>query len=253
MSANPIIALVPGSFSTTAAYEKVIEQLSKHGYPILRIELKSVGGLTPATSIDDAAHIYSIIAPLVEEGKEIVVVMHSYGGIPGTDGTKGLAKVDQAAAGKKGGVIGLVYIAALMVKQGASLGSARGETGPLPDWVSFDGGFMSLDNIVAARETLSDLPQEEAEKWAHIFQKHSAASFGTELEYPAYKYIPSWYILAENDKIVEPEFQQKMVDTAREDNNTPITLVKLQSGHAPTISQTEKVVDVIREAAGEKI
>ena len=244
--------MVPGSFSTTAAYDKLIEQLSKHDYPVLRIELKSVGGTVPATSIDDAAHINSTLAPLVEEGKDIVVIMHSYGGIPGTDGTKGLAKVDQAAAGKKGGVIGLVYIAALMIQQGASLASTRGETGPLPEWVTFDGAFMSLDSNVAVRETLSDLPQEEAEKWAHIFEKHSAASFGTELEYPAYKYIPSWYILAENDKIVEPELQQRMVDRAREDNSNPITLVKLNSGHAPIISQTEKVVDVIRAAAGEK-
>ena len=251
MSTRPTIALVPGSFSTTAAYDKVIEQLSKHGYPILRIELKSVGGTIPATSLDDAAHIGSVLTPLVEEGKEVVVVMHSYGGIPGTDGTKGLAKVDQTAAGKKGGVIALVYVAALLVKQGASLATTRGETGPLPDWVTFDGAFMSMDTAIAARETLSDLPPEEAGKWAHIFEKHSAASFGTELEYPAYRYIPSWYILTENDKIVDPELQQRMVDRAREENGTPIKVVKLQAGHAPIISQPEKVVDVIREAAGE--
>jgi pimeloyl-ACP methyl ester carboxylesterase len=253
MSVKPTIALVPGSFSTTAAYDKLIEQLSEHGYPTLRIELKSVGGTVPATSHDDAAHIHSTLSPLVEEGKEIVVIMHSYGGVPGTDGTKGLAKVDQSATGKSGGVIALVYIAALMIRQGASLAETRGETGSLPDWVTFDGAFMSLDSKVAVRETLSDMPGEEADKWAHIFEKHSAASFGTELQYAAYKYIPSWYILAENDKIVEPELQQRMVDRAREDNDTPIKLVKLTSGHAPIISQTEKVVDVIREAAGEQI
>jgi len=44
-----------------------------------------------------------------------------------------------------------------------------------------------------------------------------------------------------------------MVDVAREDNETPIKLVKLQSGHAPIVSQTEKVVDAIRQAAGEKL
>lgn len=253
MSVKPTIALVPGSFSTTAAYDKLIEQLSKHGYPILRIGLKSVGGIVPATSLDDAAHIQSTLLPLVENGKEIVVIMHSYGGIPGTDGTKGLAKVDQTAAGKTGGVIALVYVAALMIQQGASLASTRGESGPLPDWVTFDGTFMSLDNKIAVRDTLSDLPEEEAEKWAHIFGKHSAASFGTELQYPAYQYIPSWYIMTENDKIVEPELQQRMVDRAKEDNDTPIKVVKLASGHAPIISQTEKVVEVIREAAGEKI
>jgi pimeloyl-ACP methyl ester carboxylesterase len=253
MSVKPTIALVPGSFSTTAAYDKLIEQLSEHGYPIMRIELKSVGGPVSATSLDDAADINYILTPPVEEGKDIVVVMHSYGGIPGTDGTKGLAKVDQEAAGKKGGVIGLVYIAALLVKQGASLGSTRGDTRPLPDWVTFEGEFMNLDPIMAAREAFSDLPQEEAEKWAHVFRKHSAASFGSELQYPAYRYIPSTYILAENDIIVDPDEQQRMVDVAREDNETPIKLVKLQSGHVPIVSQTEKVVDAIREAAGEKL
>ena len=252
MCAKPTIAFVPGSFVTTGGYDLVIEQLSKLDYPTVRIELKSVGGTTLATSIDDAAHINSVLAPLVARGKEVVVVMHSYGGIPGTDGTKSLAKVDQQAAGKEGGIIGLVYIAAFMIQQGASATSTRGDPGPMPDWLSFEAGFMSLDSIKAARETFSDLPPDEAEKWAHIFRKHSAPSFGSNLEYPAYQYIPSWYILAENDKIVEPELQQKMVDKARENNNTPIELVKLQSGHAPIVSQAAKVVEVIVAAAGGK-
>lgn len=253
MSPKPTIVLVPGSFSTSAPYGKLVEQLSQHNYPVLRIELKSVGGPVSATSIDDAAHINSVLKPLVEEDKDIVVVMHSYGGIPGTDSTKGLAKVDQEAAGRKGGVIGLVYITALLVKQGASLVSTRGDTGRLPDWITFEGEFMKVDLNTIARETFSDLPQDEAEKWAHVFSKHSAASFGTELQYPAYRYIPSTYILAENDKILPPVEQQAMVDAARQNNHTPMKLVKLQSGHAPAVSQTVRVAEIIREAAGEKM
>ena len=253
MSIKPTIALIPGSFSTIRVYERVIEQLTKHNFPVFGIELKSVGGLNAATSTDDAAHINSILAPLVEEGKQIVVVMHSYGGIPGTDGTKDLAKVDQQARGKEGGVIGLVYIAALMVQQGASLSSTRGDLGPLPDWVTVDGEFMSMDKVKAARETFSDLPEDEAGEWANVFQSHAMSSFGTELVYPAYRFNPSWYILTEGDKIVGPEEQQNMVDKARENNSNPIKIVKLQSSHGPIVSQPEKVVDVIRQAAGEQI
>lgn len=47
--------------------------------------------------------------------------MHSYAGVPGTESVKGFARKDLAAQGKKGGVVGLVYLSSFIVPAGASV------------------------------------------------------------------------------------------------------------------------------------
>lgn len=82
----------------------------------------------PATVADDAKHIRQrYLTQLVTEGKEVIVVMHSYSGIPGTESIKGFARKDLAAQGRKGGVVGLVYITAFLVAAGGSVASILGE------------------------------------------------------------------------------------------------------------------------------
>ncbi|TKA37732.1 hypothetical protein B0A49_13638 [Cryomyces minteri] len=184
---NPTI-VVPGSFSTPPLYSGFIDQLSTHDYETVVIELPSVGGSTPATMTDDAAHIQSVIAGLANEGKDSILVMHSYGGIPGTEGVKGFSKNDREASSKKGGVRALVYVTALVVAPGASLASTIEGAGNT-DAVRVEGDFMYLNPIINAQITFSDLPSAEAEAWAAKMPHHSTATFGGELSYPAYRYI----------------------------------------------------------------
>jgi hypothetical protein len=81
----------------------------------------------PPTMQDDAASIKSVISGVVDSGKEVVVVMHSYGGYPGTEATEGLGKVDRQKQGKQGGVVALVYVAAWMPAVGKSIFTLQGE------------------------------------------------------------------------------------------------------------------------------
>lgn len=54
--------------------------------------------------------------------------MHSYGGLPGATAAKGLSKSERKAAGKPGGIIGLIFICAFIAKDGQSLlGSLPGQ------------------------------------------------------------------------------------------------------------------------------
>jgi hypothetical protein len=77
-------------------------------------------------------------AKIADEGKDIVLVMHSYGGIPATESAHGLAKKDREAAGKKGGIVALLYVAALLVQPVMSLGSTLGAGYGIPDYVKVD-------------------------------------------------------------------------------------------------------------------
>ena len=55
---------------------------------------------------------------LEHETRDVIIVMHSYSGVPGSVAVKGLSKGERKADGKDTGVIGLIYIAALLAKGG---------------------------------------------------------------------------------------------------------------------------------------
>lgn len=127
-SEKPTILLIPGAWHQANAVEDVAIILRAQRYPVHTMALLSVGGPTSTTVADDAEDIRQrYLTPLVTQGKEVIVVMHSYSGIPGTESIKGFARKDLAAQGKKGGVIGLLYITAFLVAAGQSVASILGD------------------------------------------------------------------------------------------------------------------------------
>ena len=70
----------------------------------------------------DAAFIRTnVIMPQIDAGKEVILAVHSYGGLPGAVAAKGLSKEERMADGKEGGIIGLIFICALVTRTGDSL------------------------------------------------------------------------------------------------------------------------------------
>ena len=109
--------------------------LEAAGYPTACPLQPSYGADPPTTNLyDDAAVIHSAARSLVNEGKYVVVAMHSYGGCVGTQAiTKDLATKQRAEKGLPGGVVRLFYICAFLLPMGDSLGSAFG--GNLPPFI----------------------------------------------------------------------------------------------------------------------
>jgi pimeloyl-ACP methyl ester carboxylesterase len=121
---KPTILLIPGAWHTGSTFEPVANILRAQGYQAEPVTLPSAGGPTSTTAYDDAEHIQkTYLNDLVAQGKEVILVMHSYGGIPGTECVKGFARRDLAAQGKKGGVVSLIYQSAFIVPAGASVES----------------------------------------------------------------------------------------------------------------------------------
>ena len=69
---------------------------------------------------EDAASIHAELEKLADEGKEIVVIGHSYGGIPVSEAQKGLSLEERRKEGKKGGVVRLGYLTAFVPPVGIS-------------------------------------------------------------------------------------------------------------------------------------
>lgn len=115
-SQEPTIVLVPGSFNYSAIYTAVTDKFTALGHSLKAVELRTVGKRPgpPPTMYDDAAAIASEVEKLADEGKDVVLVGHSYGGLPISQSLKGLSRAAREKEGKKGGVVRLAYLAALV-------------------------------------------------------------------------------------------------------------------------------------------
>jgi alpha-beta hydrolase superfamily lysophospholipase len=118
---KPSILLVPGSFALPEFYDPVFDIVRSKGYDIKGLHKPSVGlsagqprpGPLP-TMYDDAAHIAKEVEKLVDEGKDVILVPHSYGGVPASQSTKGLSKAERQQAGKPGGIVNIAYLTCLV-------------------------------------------------------------------------------------------------------------------------------------------
>lgn len=121
-SSKPAIVLIPGAWHTPEGFTPLITLLSIAGYPCIPVSLPSTGAHPSHPDFSkDVAHVRNIVTTLVEAGKDVVLVMHSGGGIPGSESVRSLSKSERQNEGKEGGVIRLVYIGILLPKAGKSM------------------------------------------------------------------------------------------------------------------------------------
>lgn len=131
------VVLVPGSFAPADIYTEFVEVLGRNGLETVVIDTPSVGrreGKGPATMTDDVNEISKVVSPLLDQGKEVILVAHSYGGIPTTQSLEKLSQKARSAEGKPGGVKKVVYLTAVILQAGSSNFELFG--GKLPDFVS---------------------------------------------------------------------------------------------------------------------
>jgi hypothetical protein len=104
-------------------------------------------------------------------------------------------------------------------------------------------GFVFLSEKAINENFVPDASPEER-KLVYATQVPLAAIAGEEkVKSPAWKTKPSWFIVAKQDKVINPDLEQykaKLINA---------TTVELNSGHVPMISQPDEVTDFIIKAA----
>ncbi|OBT93045.1 hypothetical protein VE01_09000 [Pseudogymnoascus verrucosus] len=247
---KPTILIVPGSFSAASHYDTLINSLQALSYPAVVSDLPSASRLPPAPAAsmaDDAAHFHGIAESLADEGRDIVILTHSYGGVPGTEAAKGLAKADREAEGKKGGVVRLVYLTSIVPPLGGSLISTMGE---VSEAITINGDYMTLDPAVIGPATFSDLSPDLALEWGKKLTTHSLPSFSGKITYPAYRHIPTSFIFCERDLIISPDLQRATISFLESERGGEgsVSVVKLDTGHCPNVSVPEETAAGIAKA-----
>ncbi|KAL2818673.1 hypothetical protein BJX63DRAFT_59646 [Aspergillus granulosus] len=95
---------------------------------------------------DDAAAIQAVTSKLADAGHRIVLVMHSYGGIPGTQSAKDLSWETRQQTWKPGGIVALVYLAAYLVKEGMGVQNQSWRD-DIPNFLTIKTGLYSTTHL----------------------------------------------------------------------------------------------------------
>lgn len=108
---------------------------------------------------------------------------------------------------------------------------------------------MHMDPVFMAPLVCNDLPYAQAYENALKLPHHSAVSFQSEVTQASYKDIPATYIYCERDVVINPETQQRFIDTIEEVSGKKVDVKKIDAGHCPTWSKPEELLTLMIEAA----
>jgi hypothetical protein len=148
-STKPTILILHGAWHHPVHWAKQISLLQSNSYEVLCPVQPSYNAQPAITTLqDDAAFIKAVLSKLInEEGKEVIVVMHSFGGMVGTESiTEDMSKNNRAREGKKGGVVKLLYICAFLLHKGESLATPLG--GELPPYIPVEVRFSPPTSLI---------------------------------------------------------------------------------------------------------
>lgn len=141
MAHNPTVILIPGAWHVPEHYEPVVKDLEKHGFPAFAVSLPSVGGESQVTSFEpDVNAITSAIISVLDADKDIIVVFHSYGGMPGTEAVGKVMQERRDSKSAKARIKRLIYMSAHVPSEGQTLGTVFSEAfngmdfGPVAKW-----------------------------------------------------------------------------------------------------------------------
>ena len=107
-----------------------------------------------------------------------------------------------------------------------------------------DGRFGILNGET---KLFNDLSPAEASLWASRLIVQSYQVQTTKLTHAAWKYIPSTYLICDNDRAVLPQYQEMFAAKAN------AQIMHCSSGHSPHLSQPEMLAQKIHEISKEAI
>lgn len=133
MAQKPTILVIPGSFTRPYFYDKMADGLRESGYEVFVYAHLSSRRTYPekgATMKEDATYFRGIIEILANEGKDVIAVTHSYGGVVGSEAAEGVIKSEREKEGKQGGLVRIVYVTSVV----PAVGNSLLDVGGAPSW-----------------------------------------------------------------------------------------------------------------------
>jgi len=221
---QPTVVLVHGAWADGSTWRQVVPLLQEQGVNVVAVQ-------NPLTSLAD--DIATTRRALENITGPVVLVGWSYGGAVITE------------AGQNDNVKALVYVAAFAPSEGSSVNeTAKGY--PAPSGFSHvqadKNGFLTLTLEGVQEHLAQDVAPEQTKIIFATQHPTHAQSFDGTVSVAAWKTKPSWYVVSDQDHMLQPNLQVAMAQ------KISAKVTTLQASHALHQSQPAEVAKVIFEA-----
>jgi pimeloyl-ACP methyl ester carboxylesterase len=226
VNGRPSIVLVHGAWADGSCWSGVIERLQGEGFQVRAPQF-------PLTSLaDDVARLRQV---LEFQNGPTIAVGHSYGG-----------QIITALGSNTPNLVGLVYVAAFALDEGESLGAllSQGPVTPALAHLFTDSrgfGWLSEDDFVS--HFAGDVEPAAARVLYAVQQPLASSAFTDVMGVPAWKSLPSWYLVSQNDEAIPPDAERQFA------TRMGATTVEVPSSHVAMVSHPAEVADLIEKAA----
>ena len=219
------IVLVHGAWADGSSWSAVIERLQADGYTVTAPQF-------PMAQLSaDVARLRQVLA---RQNGPTIVVGHSYGG-----------QIITALGTEAPGVVGLVYIAAFGLDQGESIGAllAQGPASPALAHLSIDQqGFAWLPEDDFVHHFAADVDPVKARVMYAVQQPLAGSALQEVMGVPAWKSLPSWFLVAEGDQAIPPDAERLFA------RRMGATTVEVPTNHVAMVSHPGDVLKLIEAA-----
>src|SRR5689334_759901 len=226
MSDRPNIVLVHGAWADGSCWTGVIERLQARGLKVR----------APQFPLSSLAHDVARLRQVLEfQDGPTIVAGHSYGG-----------QIITSLGTDAPNVVGLVYIAAFALDEGESLGAllSQGPVTPALAHLFTDScgyGWLSEDDFV--NHFAGDVEPTRARVLYAVQQSLPSSAFTDVMGTPAWKSLPSWYLVAQNDEAIPPDAERQFAQ------RMGATTVEVPASHVAMVSHPAEVAGLIEKAA----
>jgi pimeloyl-ACP methyl ester carboxylesterase len=164
-----------------------------------------------------------------------VVAGHSYGG-----------QIMTALGGDAPNAVGLVYIAAFGLDEGETIGALLQQGPPTPALAHLnidDQGLAWLPEDDFVNHFAGDIDPVRAKVMHAVQQPLAASTLGDVMGAPAWKSLPTWFLVATGDQAIPPDAERQFA------KRMGATTIEIPSNHCAMVSHPDEVVKLIETAA----
>jgi pimeloyl-ACP methyl ester carboxylesterase len=223
-TAAKTVVLVHGAWADGSSWEKVIPLLLAKGLKVVAVQI-------PLTSLAD--DVATTKRALDDQTGPVILVGHSWGGMVITQ------------AGDDAKVAALVYVAAFAPDEGQSANDLGKGLPPPPGLASVHpdaAGFLWVTPEGVAKDFAQDLPAAQTKVMAVTQGPIAGKTFEEKVSAAAWKTKPSWYVVAEKDRMIQPDLERAMAKKIK------ATTTSLPTSHVAMLSRPKEVAAVILKA-----
>lgn len=195
----------------------------------------------------DTTHIREVAESLIQSGRKVVAIAHSYGGQVCSNALHGLGVEARLCKNLDGGVSALIYMCSWALPEGSTALDKTEEFGnmdliPLVFDVADDMTAVVRDPRIAFVDP--GVSESDAEVYLDTLVRWNFICVKQRIEHAAWREIPVKYIFTTADMMVPLHYQQSVVEGI-EKAGVKVDTFELNIGHCPWLSDSKAVVDIV--------